>query len=179
MMPPPIYVKSLIGLMKCLGWEQQGIAERLGISKTAISLWATGARPISRRYEQPFLDLVAAALRDDQARIHVGEAHMREVWSYIYAWSQEMYVRIGRFQEAIQSALETLQRHDAKQDPLSLSRSERARLRVACQALIRHLDYLDHLGTPIAQAGSPDILDPPAFFEGLRQLYSRVQQEER
>jgi predicted transcriptional regulator len=177
-MPPPIYISSLVKLLKYLGWEQQGIAERLGVSTTAVSLWATGARPVSRRHEQAFLDLVRTVLHDEQARSDVSEARHRDVDSYIHAWRAEMYVKVGRFQQTIQEQFETLQSPLAKVDPLSLSPLERRQLRFACQRLAHLLDCVDQMSRRTPQIIMTERLNPLEHFDLLRGMYHGRQQAE-
>jgi transcriptional regulator with XRE-family HTH domain len=172
-MGPPLYITSLIGLMHNLGWPQQRIAEQLGISKTAVSLWASGARPLSKRHEQPFLDLVEAVLREAQAGYHIGtpfpdgilkassphllmekvrqrtsDDHIQELYRWVDTWSKEMFVQIMRYQQAIESALKVVQQFDVSRQVLTLAPDERQRLRGACQEVLRYLDYCESLGLP-------------------------------
>jgi transcriptional regulator with XRE-family HTH domain len=167
----PIYAKSLFELMKFLGWEQQAIAERLGVSKSSISLWATGTRPISKRHEQPFLDLVIEILRDEQERAGVNSSHARELLTYIDAWVHEMYIKVGMFQRSVQLQFEILKSPLAKVDPMTLSNLERRTLRTACQRVVQLLDYLDSLGKPVRRVAQAQKEDPVAYFDSLRKTY--------
>lgn len=94
----PIYIISLIGVLKALGWQQQDIAARLQVVGPSVSLWATGARPLPRRYEAEFLSLVA----DELARPMV-EAQV--IGDYLADWSAEMAAVREARQEVVRRIL--------------------------------------------------------------------------
>jgi transcriptional regulator with XRE-family HTH domain len=177
----PIYVRSLIELLKFLGWEQKAIAKRLKVSTSAVSLWATGKRPVPQRYEKPLIGLVLEEMRRDKATmdaeleaLKVGineappeererrldvlqkwEAHMQQVGACMDGWENELYVTAGKCADEIRYRLGQLQSPYAHMDPMKLSREDRHRLRQACQMLVRHFDYLDQFDRAPPPSHSP------------------------
>jgi transcriptional regulator with XRE-family HTH domain len=178
-MPLPIYAKSLVRLLRTLGVDQQEIARQLRLSKSTVSLWATGARPLAKRHEQPFLDLVEATIREHQTRADVSETDLRDIASYLHAWSREMYIQVGRFRRTIQEHFQTLQSPLSKVDPLTLSRDERFRLKWACRQLVMLLDAIDQLeGDVPIQRSTTTALDPMEQFRLWRQMYDEFEPRE-
>jgi hypothetical protein len=59
---PPIYVGKLFDVLKFLEIEQQQICRQLGASKTQVSLWAHGKRPIPKAQAWPFIQFVWSAI---------------------------------------------------------------------------------------------------------------------
>jgi transcriptional regulator with XRE-family HTH domain len=173
----PIYAKSLFGLMKFVGWEQREIAERLGVSKTAVSLWATGQRPIAKRHEQVFLDLVMQTLSDEEERYGKNSTHARELAGYLLAWSQEMHIKVGMFQRSLQRQFEILKSPLAKADITAMSKPERRILKAACQMVVYYLDYFESMGRPV-RPSTAQKADPTEFFSLLRESYRERDQVE-
>jgi hypothetical protein len=168
----PIYVKSLFSLMKVLGWEQKAIAARLGgVSDTTTSLWATGKRPISRRREAAFLDLVADVIREEQERTGVNSAHAREIVAHLDGWVHEMHAKTESFQRTLQRQFEILNSSRAREDPLRLTKRERQTLKVACQLVVHLLDFLESAGRPVRQDGAAQKTDPATYFRQIRGSY--------
>jgi transcriptional regulator with XRE-family HTH domain len=186
------YVRSLIEQLKFLGWEQKDIAKRLGVSKAAVSLWATGKRPVPKRHEAPLIRLVIEALQQDSAAMEaeldglaVGandapreeqerrfslmrkwEERLEQLNAYSDAWLKELYVTRGKCAEAIQLSFEILGSPYAKEDPLTMSREDRARLKNACRLLMLHFDYLDQYDNVPVRLGARD---PSPGFKGTPQ----------
>jgi hypothetical protein len=168
----PIYVKGLFSLMKYLGLEQKDVARRLGgVSDTTTSLWATGKRPISRKYEEPFLNLVAEVIREEEERAGVNSAHAREMVGYLDAWVQEMHIKVGTFQRTLQRQFEILNHPRAREDASRLSKRERHTLKVAAQLVVHLLDYLESIGRPVRREGVAQKTAPAAYFTQIRRSY--------
>ena len=203
----PVYVRNLIELLKYLGWEQRDIAKRLKVSTTAVSLWATGKRPVPHRRTQPLIELILEVLREDHsatirelealqvggndapreeqerrlARSEECEAHHRQVWAYIDAWHIELYVTVGKFVEEVQYELEVLGSPYAKFDPLKLPRDERRKLRFACQMLVRHFDYLDQLEMEHPHEDNSAVAahskSPTTYLDEVRRWYGIAEED--
>jgi transcriptional regulator with XRE-family HTH domain len=166
----PIYAKSLVELMKFLGWEQKAIAARLGVSNSTISFWATGKRPIPKRHEQAFLDLVRQVLHDAQERVGANSSYAQELSAYLNAWTHEMHIKVGTFQRSLQRQFEILKSPLAKIDVTALSKLERRTLQTACQLAAHYLEYFDSLGKPVRTATAQKA-DPVRFFNSLCETY--------
>jgi DNA-binding transcriptional regulator YdaS (Cro superfamily) len=169
----PIYAKSLFSLMKVMGWDQQGIARRLGVSKTACSLWARGKRPISKRYEEAFLDLVASELHNDMMRTGTNSAHARELYAYIEAWVHEMHSKAGSFRRLLRTQFERLQGPLGRKDPDDMTKVERQLVRSSCQMIIHLFDFLESVGRPVHHVGAPPKEDPVTHFRLMRETFRR------
>jgi hypothetical protein len=167
----PIYVTSLFSLMKTLGLEQKRIAARLKISDSSTSLWATGQRPVSRRHEHPFLDLVAEGIRDDQEQAGLNSARVHHITAFLDAWVDEMDRREATCRRALQRQLELLNHPHAREDPCGLPPAERQRLRTAARMVVYYLDCLDSHGTPLSREGPAPKADPATEFERIRRSY--------
>jgi transcriptional regulator with XRE-family HTH domain len=60
---PKATAQQLFELTKLLGLEQRVLAKQLGVSPTAVSLWATHQRPIPAKYRPGLLEWAQVALR--------------------------------------------------------------------------------------------------------------------
>jgi hypothetical protein len=138
----PIYVKSLVSLLKYLGLEQQDVADRLGVTRPLISFLATGKRPLSQKLEAPFMHLVLRELRKDRQRASAGLVHERQVKTYIQAWTAEMSAQVDAVLEEIRAAIRVIQAIDPTEDLLCWPPIEKTRVRQASRTLSRHLDDL-------------------------------------
>jgi transcriptional regulator with XRE-family HTH domain len=58
----PIYVSKLFDVLKLLKIEQQEVCRALGASKTQVSLWAHGKRPIPKSMALPFIQFIERAI---------------------------------------------------------------------------------------------------------------------
>jgi transcriptional regulator with XRE-family HTH domain len=143
-MPTPVYAQRLIDLLKQCGLDQNTIASRLSTNKSTVSQWATGQRPVGKRHVVPLLRLVEETIRFAPA----GQRH--DLSRLVYAWEQELYVRVGDCQQEIRRQLAVLQSPYAQQDPLRLDRRERRRLYHAAIVLARNLEFIDGLVSPEA-----------------------------
>jgi predicted transcriptional regulator len=73
----PVYVNKLFELLEFLGIEQKAVVKVLGASKTQVSLWAHGKRPIPKKQALPFIwfvsDSITDALQQAMAETHPAE----------------------------------------------------------------------------------------------------------
>jgi hypothetical protein len=74
---PGTYVKSLFKVLRLLGVPQLAVAQHLRVPPSAVSMWATGTRPIPQRHYDSFRGLVWSKIRYVQDRC--GERHA--AWS--------------------------------------------------------------------------------------------------
>src|SRR5262245_21317722 len=129
----PIFAKSLIQLVVDLGWEQQAIAKRLRVPKSAVSHWATGRRPIPRRHLPHFLALVIELIRAHEP------THHETIRSAVRLWQIELFISVGACSQHARDALKTLKSPYAQDDILKLDREERRRMRRACDLAEHYL----------------------------------------
>jgi transcriptional regulator with XRE-family HTH domain len=180
----PIYAKSLIALMKYLGWEQQQIAERLAVSPPMVSLWANGVRPVSQRHEKAFMALVVEALRarEDQG-IGLDEHGLDEqMQPFLYAWVDEMAGYIDAYWENIRLAIQTIQQVDVTRTHFWMQPSQQETVQQACQTVIRHLNYVKHLDQDAmfaagAGRGFLTVYPLSGYVADLYQIYSNLDTE--
>ena len=67
---PGVYVKSLFKVSRILGVPQRTVAQHLGVQPSAVSMWATGARPIPRRHYPRFYQFISAMLARGLHSLH-------------------------------------------------------------------------------------------------------------
>jgi transcriptional regulator with XRE-family HTH domain len=63
-----MYVRTLFKIARLLGVSQKEIGTRLRVSKTVVSLWAKGHRPVSEAYREPLVQLFATAIAAAERR---------------------------------------------------------------------------------------------------------------
>jgi transcriptional regulator with XRE-family HTH domain len=171
----PIYVKSLIELVKGLGVEQKDIAKRLKVPGSSVSLWATGARSIPRRHLQKFLALVEGLIREYEP------TRLEQIHAAVQLWQVELFVSIGALATHVRNNFEVLESPYAHQDIMKLSRDERRRLRRACQQLEGCLNALDQFERGEIEESQRRIsrTTPPSWwFAQLRSWYHMDEAEE-
>ena len=89
----PIYVAKLFELLKFLEIEQRAVGKALGVSKTPISLWAHGKRPVPKAQAVPFLRYVDRAIREaierERVRQYPQEVPEADMWAQMRSMSLE------------------------------------------------------------------------------------------
>src|SRR5262245_59073959 len=110
----PLYAKSLLSLLKAMGWTRQAIGRRLSVSGTLVSLWAHSHRPVSRQYREAFLDLVDEVICAELPKRFTGIDRATVFKPYLDAWYVEMYAHSQRFQQRLREGLTILESPLAK-----------------------------------------------------------------
>jgi hypothetical protein len=153
-----VYVAELLALLRALEIEQRQVASHLGASRTQVSLWANGHRPLPRKFEQPFLAYVD----------HVMHARLDEAWAHNHApptphllsassaetledtllhtlhrWDLECYARSGTLTQTLERQRAILRSYDHL-DPLKLDDADFAHYLTACRQAYRQLRLLAH-----------------------------------
>src|SRR5687767_8592828 len=65
---PGMYVKSLFKVLRVLGVPRLAVAQHLHVPPSAVSMWATGARPIPQHHYDLFHELVWSKIVHVQER---------------------------------------------------------------------------------------------------------------
>jgi hypothetical protein len=145
----PVNVKHLFRLLAFLGVRHAEVRQRLGVSKTAVSLWATGKRPLPTRYQEALFDMATTAFADasaaDLAMVPASEAPLRE---------QYFYEQVGQLLDTW--AIEVGEAHYL------------GKIAQHCQTLARYGTDPEKLGAVLHSAAGPQVRE--AFEEGLRML---------
>jgi hypothetical protein len=128
------------------------------VSKTAVSLWATGKRPLPTRYQQPLFNLATQAIiRRSEAELATepaSEAPLREqyfreqVEQLLADWAVE--VGEARYLEEIAEHCRTLARLGTDPEKLGtvLHGAQGSQVREAFEQGLRTLKLLDRIYTP-------------------------------
>jgi hypothetical protein len=151
-------VKHFFRLLSFVGVSHAEVRQLLGVSKTAVSLWATGKRPLPTRYQQPLFNLATQAIiRRSEAELATepaSEAPLREqyfreqVEQLLADWAVE--VGEARYLEEIAEHCRTLARLGTDPEKLGtvLHGAQGSQVREAFEQGLRTLKLLDRIYTP-------------------------------
>src|SRR5688572_7522720 len=78
---PGMYVKNLFRLLRLLGVPQLAISQELGVPPSAVSMWATGSRPLPKRHYDYFQSLAGWALTQVQRSYRERQASTQQAHS--------------------------------------------------------------------------------------------------
>jgi hypothetical protein len=170
----PIYVKSLLGLLRDVGgFEQREVATHLKVTPSTVSTWATGKRPIPRRHFLPLLRLVNEVVQQH------ADVHEAQLKSYIRAWDLEMAAGVGAISFAIKTFFEQLKSSYALEDPVTMDPEQRRHLRTTCRFLVINLEYLDRIGQPAPFEDFFGQPPPQEYLRNICQVFDIVQLGDR
>jgi hypothetical protein len=151
-------VKHLFRLLTFLGVSHAEVRERLGVSKTAVSLWATGKRPMPTRYQRDIFDLVTEAYTRasaaDMAQFPDGDAAGRDrlFGEQVARLLDDWAIEVGeeRYLAKIAEQCRTLARYGTDPEKLGavLHGAEGPQVREAFEEGLRTLKLLDRIYTP-------------------------------
>jgi len=179
----PIYVSKLFDLLKFLDIEQQAVVRELGASKTQVSLWAHGIRPIAKHFAAPFVRFLALHLTE---RLVTEKAQSRprgttvltggttyDTWAFqamslLAAWHTELLGKSGALEESLRQHVQQLHADVAqgvRKRPVNEFHEIVQRAKEIVREL-RFLSYLDHRPEDrlMKQPLGPDDIDQAEYL---------------
>jgi hypothetical protein len=150
--------KHFFRLLAFLDVSHAEVRQRLGVSKTAVSLWATGKRPLPTRYQQALFDLATRAFADasasDLATVPTSEAPLREQYfnEQVTRLLEDWAIEVGeaRYLAEIAEHSRTIARYGTDPEKLGavLHSADGPQVREAYEEGLRTLKLLDRIYTP-------------------------------
>ena len=151
-------VKHFFRLLAFLGVSHRQIRAQLGVSKTAVSLWATGKRPLPMRYQRALFDLATQAFIEvraaDLATVPVSEQPIRDEYFHtqVSRLLDDWAIEVGepRYITKIAEHCRTLARYGTDPEKLGavLHSAEAPQVREAFEGGLRTLKLLDRIYAP-------------------------------
>jgi hypothetical protein len=151
-------VKHFFRLLAFLGVSHAEVRQHLRVSKTAVSLWATGKRPLPTRYQRALFDLATRAFADasaaDLATVPANEAPLREQYfsEQVSRLLDDWAIEVGeaRYLGQLAESCRTLARYGTDPEKLGavLHSANGPQLREAFEEGLRTLKLLDRIYTP-------------------------------
>jgi hypothetical protein len=151
-------VKHLFRLLAFLRVSHAEVRQQLGVSKTAVSLWATGKRPMPTRYQRAVFDMATEAFARASASIlsepPANEAELRDLYfrEQVTRLMNDWAIEVGeqRHIEKIAEQGRTIARYATDPEKLSavLHSAEGIQVREAFEEGLRQLKLLDRIYLP-------------------------------
>jgi predicted transcriptional regulator len=178
----PIRVSALFELVRFLGIEQNAVGQHLGATKSHVSMWAHGTRPLTVRQGLPFIRFLASKLVEADQRAHaqsrpIGKSLLSQRTTYddfrskvntlIARWGLELMRARGDITNLYREQVRLLETY-LQQDLFKLPREELARIEEASREIQRCLRYvaqLEHLPGDRPWVDGPPAPDwPPVAY---------------